>query len=178
MSTIIKENDIKKLSTDSVEIVEVQNKKDLLRWVRFPNQLYKGNKFFVPFLENDEIDSFSGSIEKNPAYEYCETKLFLAYKEGKLVGRIAGLINHAYNKKWNKNAIRFTRFDFVDDAEVSSALFEKVVEWGRERGHTEIMGPIGFNDLDHEGIQNYFAGFRLRYGQTGRTARTGNHRSG
>jgi GNAT superfamily N-acetyltransferase len=103
-------------------------------------------------LESDEFNTFSGSEEKNPAYAFCETKLFLAYKNGKIVGRIAGLINHAYNKKWNKNAIRFTRFDFIDDYEVSTALFESVTAWGKEKGHTEIMGPIGFTDLDHEGM--------------------------
>ena len=135
-----------------VEIVEVQTKRDLLKWVRFPIQLYRGNNFFVPFLETDELATFSRSKKKNPAYEFCETKLFLAYKNGKLVGRIAGLINHAYNEKWNKNAIRFTRFDFVDDYEVSEALFEKVVNWGKKGGYTEIMGPIGFTDLDHEGM--------------------------
>ena len=138
--------------SSSVDIVEVLTKKDLWKWVRFPNKLYKDNEFFVPFLENDEFDTFSGSIEKNPAYEFCETKLFLAYKNGMPVGRIAGLINHAYNKKWSKNAIRFTRFDFVDDYEVSLALFKKVVDWGKERSYTEIMGPIGFTDMDHEGM--------------------------
>ena len=136
----------------TVEVVEVQTKKDLWKWVRFPNELYRDNEYFVPFLENDEFDSFSGDIEKNPAYAFCETKLFLAYKNGKLVGRIAGLLNHAYNKKWNKNAMRFTRFDFIDDEEVSLALFEKVVEWAKERSLTEVMGPIGFTDIDHEGM--------------------------
>ncbi|MBE6644377.1 MAG: hypothetical protein E7612_03240 [Ruminococcaceae bacterium] len=140
------------LSATSVDIVEVQTKKDLWKWVRFPNYLYRRNKSFVPFLENDEFDSFSGLIEKNPAYEFCETKLFLAYNNGEVVGRIAGLINHAYNKKWNKNTVRFTRFDFIDDYGVSSALFESVVKWGKERSYTEIMGPIGFTDLDHEGM--------------------------
>jgi len=144
--------DAESVSSQSVEIVEVLTKKDLWKWVRFPNKLYKKNEFFVPFLEYDEFDSFSGSKEKNPAYEFCETKLFLAYKNGVIVGRIAGLINHAYNEKWNKNAIRFTRFDFIDDYEVSKALFDKVVAWGRERNHTEIMGPIGFTDMDHEGM--------------------------
>lgn len=134
----------------AVEIIEVLNKKDLLKWVRFPNELYKNNEFFVPFLENDEMDTFTK--EKNPSYEFCETKLFLALKGGKVVGRIAGLINHAYNKKWEKNAIRYTRFDFIDDHEVSAALFEKVVEWGKERGFDEIMGPMGFNDTDHQGM--------------------------
>ena len=133
-----------------IEIKEVLNKKDLWTWVRFPNALYKDNEFFVPFLENDEFETFSH--DKNPAYAFCETRLFLAYKEGKLVGRIAGLVNHAYNKKWDKNAIRFTRFDFIDDYEVSEALFNAVVTWGKENNHTEIMGPIGFHDIDHEGM--------------------------
>lgn len=134
----------------SVIIKEVTDKKDLLKWVRFPNELYKNNEYFVPFLENDELDTFTP--EKNPSYEFCETKLFLAYKDGKIVGRIAGLINHAYNQKWNKNAIRYTRFDFIDDHEVSEKLLSAVTDWGKERGLSEIMGPIGFNDTDHQGM--------------------------
>lgn len=133
-----------------VEIKEVLTKQDLWKWVRFPNKLYRENPYFVPFLENDEFETFSNN--KNPAYEFCETKLFLAYQGEKIVGRIAGLINHAYNKKWNKTAIRFTRFDFIDDFAVSRALFDKVVAWGKEKGCTQIMGPIGFTDLDHEGM--------------------------
>lgn len=134
----------------STVIKEVLTKKDLKKWVEFPNKLYKNVPGFVPFLGIDEMGTFTK--ESNPAYEFCETKLFLAYKNEKIVGRIAGLINHAYNKKWNKNAIRFTRFDFIDDFEVSNALFEKVVEWGKENNLTEIMGPIGFTDMDHEGM--------------------------
>ena len=135
---------------DTVKIVEVSTKQELWKWVRFPNELYKNNEYFVPFLENDEFDTFTK--EKTPSYEFCETRLFLAYRGDKIVGRIAGLINHAYNKKWDKNAIRYTRFDFVDDYEVSEKLFARVVEWGKERGYTEIMGPIGFNDTDHQGM--------------------------
>lgn len=134
----------------SIVIKEVVSKKDLWSFVRFPNKLYKDNEFFVPFLETDEFETFSS--DKNPAYEFCETRLFLAYKDGKLAGRIAGLINHAYNKKWKKNAIRYTRFDFIDDREVSKALFSAVTAWGKERGYTEVMGPIGFTDMDHEGM--------------------------
>ena len=134
----------------SIVVKEVVTRKDLKRWVNFPNKLYKGNKYYVPFLFNDEMDTFTK--EKNPAYEFCETKLFLAYKGKELVGRIAGLINYAYNKKWNKNAIRFTRFDFIDDYEVSEALFNEVVKWGKEKGFVEAMGPIGFTDMDHEGM--------------------------
>ena len=134
----------------SVQIIEVKTKKQLKNWVRFPTKLYKNNKFYVPFLEMDECDTFTKG--KNPAYDFCDTKLFLAYKDKKIVGRIAGLINHAYNKKWNKTAIRFTRFDYIDDYEVSKALFDEVVEWGKENSLTEIMGPIGFTDMDHEGM--------------------------
>jgi GNAT superfamily N-acetyltransferase len=134
----------------SINIVEVASKKNLKKWVEFPNKLYKDNKYYVPFLSIDEIETFTKG--KNPAYEYCETKLFLAYKDNKIVGRIAGLINHAYNKKWGKNSIRFTRFDFIDDYEVSKALFDTVISWGKELGYTSIMGPIGFHDLDHEGM--------------------------
>ncbi|MBE5764476.1 MAG: hypothetical protein E7339_02600 [Clostridiales bacterium] len=134
----------------SITVKEVLNKKQLKQWVRFPTKLYKDNANFVPFLENDEIETFTK--EKNPAYAFCETRLFLAYKNGEIVGRIAGLINHAYNKKWDRNAIRFTRFDFIDDYEVSKALFDAVVEWGKERGFSSVMGPIGFTDMDHEGM--------------------------
>ena len=118
--------------------------------MEFPNKLYKDNEYYVPFLTSDEIGTFTK--KSNPAYEFCETKLFIAYKDKTIVGRIGGIINHAYNKKWDKNAIRFTRFDFIDDYEVSKALFDSVVSWGKERGYTSIMGPIGFTDMDHEGM--------------------------
>lgn len=134
----------------SIIIKEVVGKKDLKKWADFPNKLYKKVPAYVPFLLNDEINTFTKT--KNPAYAFCETKLFLAYKDKQIVGRIAALINHAYNKKWNKNAIRFTRFDFIDDYEVSSALFNEVIKWAKETNLTEVMGPIGFTDLDHEGM--------------------------
>lgn len=134
----------------SVIIKEVLTKKELKKWIIFPNKLYKNNKYYVPFLFNDEVETFTKT--KNPAYEFCETKLFLAYKNNQIVGRIAGIINHAYNEKWHKKAIRFTRFDFIDDYEVSCALFNKVIQWGKEKALCEIMGPIGFTDMDHEGM--------------------------
>lgn len=133
-----------------VTIKEINTKRDLKKWVDFPNKLYKNVPAYVPFLMIDEMDTFTK--DKNPAYEFCDTKLFLAYKGNKIVGRIAGLINHAANKKWGTNAIRFTRFDFIDDYEVSSALFDEVVKWGKENGLTKVMGPIGFTDMDHEGM--------------------------
>lgn len=134
----------------AITIKEVVTKKDLKKWVDFPNVLYKNEECFVPFLAVDEISTFTKS--ENPAFEYSETKLLLAYKEGKIVGRIGGIINHAANKKWEQNRLRFTRFDFIDDYEVSSALFNEIVKWGKERGFTQIIGPIGFHDLDHEGM--------------------------
>ena len=134
----------------SVVIKEVITKSDLKKWVDFPNKLYKNCEPYCPFLFSDEISTFTRA--QNPAYEFCETKLFLAYKNKKIVGRIGGLINHAANKKWKTSEIRFTRFDFIDDYEVSSALFNKVVEWGKSRGYDKITGPIGFTDMDHEGM--------------------------
>ena len=109
----------------SIIIKEVLTKKDLKKWVDFPNKLYKNVPAYVPFLMSDELGTFNK--KENPAYAFCQTRLFLAYKDGKIVGRIGGLINHAANQKWGTNNIRFTRFDFIDDFEVSKALFDKVV---------------------------------------------------
>ena len=134
----------------TVILKEVQTKKDLKRWVDFPNKMYKNVDAYVPFLMTDEISTFTK--DKNPAYKFCETKLYLAYIDNEIVGRIGALINHAANEKWGTNIIRFTRFDFVDNFEVSSALFNAVVSWGKERGFTKVMGPIGFTDIDHEGM--------------------------
>ena len=134
----------------TIEIVEVKNKKQLKTFVNFPNVLYKNVEAYVPFLMVDEIGTFTK--KENPAFEFCESRQFLAYKDGKVVGRIAGIINFAANKKWDQNRIRFTRFDFIDDFEVSSALFNAVVNWGKELGVNQIMGPIGFTDIDHEGM--------------------------
>ena len=140
----------KRIQYMSVTLREVQNQKDLRIFVDFPNKLFGKDPNYVPFLAADEMETFTK--EKNPAYDFCDTKLFLAYKDGEVAGRIAGLINRAYNKKWKQNAIRFTRFDFIDDLEVSRALFDAVAAWGRELGFTRIMGPIGFTDMDHEGM--------------------------
>ena len=133
-----------------IEIKEVITKKDLKKFIQFPNDLYKDNKYYVPSLFSDELVNFNP--KKNPAYEFCETRLFLAYRDNKIVGRICGLISHAYNKKVNRNIIRFTRFDVIDDIEVSKALISKVEEWGKSRGLNEIMGPIGFTDIDQQGM--------------------------
>ena len=116
----------------------------------FPNKLYKDNEYYVPAFFGDELNNLNP--KKNPSYEYCETKLFLAYKDGKIVGRICALINHAYNAKKNVKQMRFCRFDVIDDFEVTKMLFAEVVKWAKERGLNQIIGPIGFNDLDKQGL--------------------------
>lgn len=133
-----------------VEIKEVKNNSMLRKFVAFPINLYKDNPYAVPDLRMDEKNNLKKS--KNPAFEYCEARYFLAYKNGKVAGRIAAIINHAANEKWETNRIRFCRVDFIDDYEVSKALFDAAEGWARERGYTEIIGPMGFCDLDKEGM--------------------------
>lgn len=133
-----------------VEIREVKTRKDLRTFAGFNEKMYRDVPQAIPDLISDEMANFNP--KKNPAFEYAESKQFLAYKDGKCVGRIAGIISHKANEKWKENRIRFTRVDFIDDFEVSSALFKAVEDWGRERGYTEIHGPMGFCDLDQEGM--------------------------
>jgi hypothetical protein len=134
----------------SIYLKEVKNKGDLKKFVKFPYKLYKNCLQWVPPMYFDEINTLSP--EKNPAYEYCESKLWLAYKDNNIVGRIAGIINKKYIEKWEKKAIRFGWFDFIDDEEVSSKLIEAVIGWGLENKLEYIHGPLGFTDLDYEGM--------------------------
>ena len=90
--------------------------------------------------------------EKNPAFEVCDAILFLAYKDGKIAGRIAGIINRGSNAAWEEKRARFGFVDFVDDTEVVDALFDAVIRWAKEHGMTELHGPLGFTDMDHEGM--------------------------
>lgn len=133
-----------------IEIKEVKTKKDIKAFVKFPHELYKGNKNYVPFLNIDEINKFDE--RKNESYEDCIVKCFLAYKDGKIVGRIAGIIQKLYNQKVNEKRVRFSRFDCINDEEVSNALFETVEKWAKEQGMELIHGPMGYNDLDREGL--------------------------
>jgi GNAT superfamily N-acetyltransferase len=133
-----------------VEIREVTTTKDQKIFATFPAKLYKNVPQAIPDLILDEINTFNP--KKNPAYDYCSVKQFLAYKEGKCVGRIAAIISHAANLKWETKRIRFSRVDFIDDYEVSAALFEAVEDWGRSLGLAEIHGPIGFSDMDQQGM--------------------------
>lgn len=133
-----------------VEIREAITKKDRKIFAAFNAKMYQTVPQAIPDLIIDEYDNFNP--EKNPAYEYCSVKQFLAFKDGKCVGRIAGIISHAANEKWNTKRIRFSRVDFIDDPEVSAALFKAVEDWGRSEGLMEIHGPIGFCDMDQEGM--------------------------
>ena len=133
-----------------VDIVEVKTKKQLKQFVEFVNKLYWDCEYYVPMINIDERNNFVPS--KNPAFEECDVVLYLAYKDNKIVGRIAGIIQHTYNKIHNCKKVRFSRFDCIDDQEVANALFDKVTEWAKSKGMNTIMGPLGFNDLDREGL--------------------------
>lgn len=135
----------------SVRIQRVSSKKDLKHFIRFNYELYKGNPYSVPDLYDDMLRTFSPG--KNAAFEFCEADYFLAFNaEGKIVGRVAAIINRRANETWGKRAVRFGWIDFVDDPQVSRALIEAVKAWGRERGMETIEGPLGFTDLDAEGM--------------------------
>ena len=134
----------------SVVIKKVSTKSDLKKFIRFNYEFYKDNPYAVPDLYMDMVDTFSR--EKNAAFEFCEADYFLAYRDGKIVGRVAAIINHRANETWQRQVVRFGWIDFVDDAEVSDALIDAVKTWGRERGMKEIEGPLGFTDMDAEGM--------------------------
>ena len=134
----------------SVEIKKVNTKKELDDFIQLHYDLYKGNKYDAPNLYSDELETLSR--EKNPAFDFCEADYFLAYKDGKLAGRVAAIINKRYNEQWNRPCVRFGWIDFIDDIEVSRALLKTVEDWGRERGMKEIIGPLGFTDMDPEGM--------------------------
>lgn len=134
----------------TVEIRQVKSKAELKRFIRFNYELYKDNPYSVPDLYDDMLGTFSP--EKNAAFEFCEADYFLAYRDGKTVGRVAAIINRRANEKWGKKTVRFGWIDFIDDLEVSRALMETVKAWGKERGMTEIEGPLGFTDMDAEGM--------------------------
>ncbi len=134
----------------NIIIKEVKSRRELKAFVDFPNKLYKDNPNYVPGFFSDDIDDWDK--KKNPAFEYCETKCFLAYENGKIVGRIGAILSHKSNKTWKTDRMRFSQVDFVDDERVSAALFEAVETWAREKGCKEVHGPLGFCDLDREGM--------------------------
>ncbi len=133
-----------------IDIQEVTNDNQLEQFIQFYYDLYRGNQCAVPFLYADEKATLSRS--KNPSFECCDAAYFLALKDGHVVGRIAAIINHRANERWNRRQVRFGWFDFIDDLEVSTALLRAAEDWGRKQGMTEIAGPLGFIDTDREGM--------------------------
>ena len=133
-----------------IEIKKVESKKDLKTFIDFHYDLYEGNENDVPNLFSDEMNTLSK--DKNAAFEFCEAEYYLAYKDGKLAGRVAAIINHKANNKWGKKSVRFGWIDFIDDREVSKALLDAVEKYGREKGMEDVVGPLGFTDMDPEGM--------------------------
>jgi ribosomal protein S18 acetylase RimI-like enzyme len=133
-----------------VLLKEVATRSDLKQFIRFPFSLYRDHPCWVPPLIIDELHTLRR--EKNPAFEYCDARYWLAYKNGRVAGRIAGLINRRYIEKWGHRYARFGWIDFIDDREVVGALFGAVEQWAKEKGMTGIHGPLGFTDMDREGM--------------------------
>ena len=134
----------------SVQIKRVETKKDLKAFIECHYDLYEGNQYDAPNLYSDELKTLSK--DKNAAFDFCEAEYFLALKEGKVVGRVAAIINNKANEKWDKKDVRFGWIDFIDDMEVSKALLKAVEDYGREKGMTSVVGPLGFTDMDPEGM--------------------------
>lgn len=137
----------------AIEIKKVESRRDLCKFIDFHNELYKGNPYHVPNLYFDEMNTFRK--DKNAAFDFCEAEYFMAYRDGKVVGRVAAIINHSANKKWDRESVRFGWIDFVDDIEVSKALLKAVEDYGKSKGMKEIVGPLGFTDMDPEGMLLY-----------------------
>jgi len=133
-----------------IQIKEVTTLKELKAFVRFPQSLYLGNPYWVPALEFDELNTLRR--DKNPAFENCEAKYWLAYRDGHIVGRVAAILNHKHIEKWNQRYLRFGWLDFIDDPSVPEALMKMVETWARENDMTAVHGPLGFSDLDKEAM--------------------------
>lgn len=134
----------------TVKIKKVETKKDLRAFIEFHYDLYKDSPYDVPSLYRDEVNTLSK--DKNAAFDFCEAEYYLAYKDDKLVGRVAAIVNHRANERWNTKNVRFGWIDFVDDLEVSGALLAAVENFGKQKGMTHIVGPLGFTDMDREGM--------------------------
>jgi len=132
-----------------IELRRIEGRKALKQFVQFAIDLYKGYENYIPPIIDMEVDTFDP--DKNPVYEFCDSIFYLAYRDGKAVGRVAGFINHRSNKKYNDHIVRFCWIDFIDDQEVSFALFDAIKAWGKEHGMTSMVGPMGPSDIDNEG---------------------------
>lgn len=133
-----------------IEVKQISSKKDKKRFFRFLIDLYKDNPHAAPNLYSDELAEFDPAV--NDAFRFCDCKMFLAYKDGKIAGRIAGIWHRGANEKFGRKQLRFTRFDVIDDFEVTKALFAELYKWAKELGMEEIIGPMSFSDLNEEGM--------------------------
>lgn len=133
-----------------IRIEEVKDKKGFNQFLKFPYKLFKDDKMWVPSLIMDEKTTFNK--KKNPALEFCDHKIFLAYRGEEVVGRIVGILNNKANEVWNQKRMRFGWFDYIDDIEVTEALLKAVETWSKEMGMDEVVGPMGFTDMDKEGM--------------------------
>ncbi len=134
----------------TINIKKVSSKRELKQFIRFNYKLYKNSPFSVPDLYDDMLNTFNP--KKNPAFEFCEAEYFLAYDGEKIVGRVAAIINHRANEAWDKREVRFGWIDFVDNEEVSRTLLDAVAQWGKARNMDTMVGPLGFTDMDAEGM--------------------------
>lgn len=135
---------------DETKIIQVTGKRGIGAFVGFYYDLYRGNSYAVPYLRMDETATLDPA--RNASFECCEAAYFIACRGGKTVGRVAAIINRRANERWACRQVRFGWFDFIDDETVSAALLHTVERWGRERGMDEIVGPMGFTDMDREGM--------------------------
>lgn len=133
-----------------VSIVEVTTKAQLRRFVEYPIELYKDVPQYIPGTYDDDLQDWDR--KKNPAFEYCQARCWLAMRDGEIVGRIGAILSRKANEKWHTNRLRFTQVDFIDDYQVSKALFDTVEDWARQLGCTQVHGPLGFTDMDREGM--------------------------
>ena len=133
-----------------IEIKEISSKRDKKKFFKFLIDLYKGNKYAAPNLYADEFGEFDPKV--NDAFRFCDCRMFLAYRDKKIVGRIAGIWHRGVNEKFKTKQLRFTRFDVIDDFEVTKALFDRLIAWAKELGMDEIIGPMSFSDLNEEGM--------------------------
>ncbi len=134
----------------AVTVREVTTKRDLRLFVDYPNRLYRSVPQFVPAFYSDDLSDWDR--KKNPAFDYCEARCWLAWRDGEIVGRIGAILSHKSNTTWGTNRMRFSQVDFIDDPEVSDALFATAEAWAKEKGCHQIHGPLGFCDLDREGM--------------------------
>lgn len=133
-----------------IAIKQVNTRKELKQFICFPFQLYRHNKYWIPPLIKGEMDTLSAA--SNPAFEHCETRFLVAIKDGKIAGRIAGIINHRYCEQWRKKDARFCWFDTIDDREVSGQLIKSIERWALSMGMERLIGPMGFTTFERQGI--------------------------